>query len=345
MTLFWHDFFGTSNVTVKSGPLMRGHLRLLRANALGSFEALLDGVSKDPATLLALDAAANRKVRPSVHFARSLMEHFTLGPGNFTETDAAEAARAFTGLFVLRGELRHFPREVDSGPKRILGEEGNFSREDVVRILLRQRATARLVVRRLYRAFVSETAEPSEAIVSPLAESFDKDHDIGKLVEAILRSNLFFSEAAYRQRIKSPVDFALGIVKALEGSVPTAQLSRDLAALGMNLCHPPTVEGWQGGRSWITWSTIVGRSNLAKALLCGDEPYGKVLDPLGIARKNGRGAPESAAEFLVDLFLQGDIEDGVRRALLGSLGAGGDPQEPLRAFTHLLTALPEFHLA
>ena len=52
----------------------------------------------------------------------------------------------------------------------------------------------------------------------------------------MLRSNLFFSPAAYRQRIKSPVEFAVGIVRGLEGiDSRRVPLGHDLAALGQVL--------------------------------------------------------------------------------------------------------------
>jgi len=163
----------------------------------------------------------------------------------------------------------------------------------------------------------------------------------------MLRSNLFFSPAAYRRRIKGPVEFALGVVKGLEGAVSTTQLGQDLAALGQNLYHPPTVKGWPGGRHWINRSTLIGRSNLALALLSGSkEPYGDKLNPLPVATRYGYSTPESAGRFLLDLLLQGDLEADVRETLLESLSpAAADPSQRLRRFAHTVVTLPEFQLA
>jgi uncharacterized protein (DUF1800 family) len=352
MTLFWRHHFATSGAKAMGGGLIHRHVRLLRCHALGSFAALLRGISQDPAVLVSLDASSNRKSRPGVHLARALLERFTLGPGRFSEKDVEEVARAFTGWFVIRGELRYLQREHDSGVKRVLGREGAFAGEDVVRIVLEESATARLVVRRLYRWLVSEVSEPADDLIAPLADSFRRNYDIAAPVGTILRSNLFFSRAAYRQRIKSPVEFALGIVKALEGSVATAPLGRDLASLGQDLCRPPTAKGWNGGSSWIHWSTHLGRSNLARALLARGDPYGGALDPLAVARKHGRGEPESAARFLIDLLFQGDVEDGVRRSVMEAAveiaalpGGAALGDAWLRQLAHLVVTLPEFQLA
>jgi hypothetical protein len=146
------------------------------------------------------------------------------------------------------------------------------------------------------------------------------------------------------------VELALGIIKGLEGTVSTTQLGQDLAALGQNLCYPPTVKGWPGGRHWINPATALGRSNLALALVAGSEPYGDKLNPLAVAKKHGHSEGESAAAFLLDLFLQEDLEPSVRETLLKTVQrpgepAGNDPARRLRQFVHAVLALPEFQLA
>ena len=124
-----------------------------------------------------------------------------------------------------------------------------------------------LVVRKLYRFLIAETEEPSEVLLAPLVGSFAKDLDIAKLVSVILRSNLFFSAAAYRQRIKSPLEFALGFAAAFEMSIAAAPLHRQLTDLGQKLLEPPTRAGWAGGRRWLNRFTLIGRGNLISAML------------------------------------------------------------------------------
>ena len=347
MTLFWHSHFATNSTKVKNARLMQQHVQLLRSHALNSFRTLLKAIPRDPAMLIYLGAEANRKARPNENLARPLMETFTLGPGHYTEKDVREAARAFTGWFVLRSRLRYIPREHDGNVKQLLGQKGNFTGDDVIRILLEQRATARTLVRKLYRWLICETEEPNAGLMRPLVESFSKNYDILKLAEKMLRSNLFFSPAAYRRRTKCPVEFALGIVKPLEEVVSTTQLAQDLAGIGQNLYHPPTMKGWTGGRHWINSATMVGRYNLALALMRGSGPYADKLNPRAVAKKHGFSTPESAARFLLDLFLQGDLGPDVRDALLKKIQtpAGDDPAGTLRRFAHEIVTLPEFHLA
>ena len=346
MTLFWHNHFATSGTEVKNARLMRQHLQFLRSRALGSFKILLEGISCDPAVLIWLGADVNRKALPNENSVRPLMETFTMGPGCYTEKDIQEASRAFTGWFVLRGRLRYIPREHDDGIKHILGQKGNFGSDDVVRILLEQPTTPQRIACKLYRRLISETEEPNLDLIAPLARSFAKDYDVLKPTETILRSNLFFSPMAYRQRIKSPVEFALGVIEGMEGVVSTTQLAQDLADLGQNLYNPPTVKGWTGGRHWINSAAVAGRSNLALALLRGSGPYEKKLNPRTVVEKYGHSTPESASQLLLELFLQDDVEPGVREILSKTIQTTADGFDAcLRRFAHAVVTLPEFNLA
>jgi uncharacterized protein (DUF1800 family) len=345
-TLFWHSYFATNGGALKQAGLMTTHLRLLRRHALGSFAPLLQDISRDPALLVWLGADANRKAAPNDSFVRPLLETFTLGPGYFSAEDIQEAARAFTGWFVFRDQLRYIPREHDEKPARLLGRDGHVTGDDVIKTLLEQQATPRTVVRKLHRWLISEQDEPDEALVAPLAASLAKDYDIARLVETMLRSNLFFSGQSYRARIKCPVEFAVGIITALEGMVSTTQLAQDLAELGQDLCHPPTVEGWAGGRHWIDSAALTQRHNLALALLQGDKPYGNKLDPWAVAQRHQQASPQSATQFLLKLLVQDDVDPGVRDALLEA-ARDGESSTPamLRRLAHMVVTLPEFQLA
>ncbi len=349
MTLFWHGHFAVDGGAVNDARLMQTHLGLLRRHALGSLDSLLRALVRDPALLLGLGANANRRAAPSESLVRPLLETFTLGAGQFTEDDVRGAARAFTGWFVLRDQFRYLPQEHDETGKRVLGREGNLTGDDVVRIVLEEPATSRTVVRKLYRWLIDETREPGPTLLAPLAESFARDYDVAKLTETMLRSNLFFSAQAYRHRIKSPVEFAVGLVRGLEGMVSTTALAQAGADLGQNLCHPPTVKGWRGGQYWINTITLAGRSHLARALLLGEEPYGSKLDPWAVAQRHEHGTPESAAQFVRELFLQDDLEPAVRDALLQGVRAAPEdksgPGAALRRVAHAAATLPEYHLA
>ena len=346
MALLWHNHFATSIVVSKDAKLMLKNLRLLRSQALGSFKPMLQGMSKDPAMLLWLGAEANRKASPNNNFAAAMMRQFTVGADNCTDHDITEAARACTGWFVLRGQIRYIEREHDTTEKTILGETGAFDIDDVIRILLANPATARTIVRKMYRWLISESDDPAEALIDPLAKSFARDYDITKLAETMLRSNIFFSSSAYRRRVKCPVEYALSIVKALEASVSTTELAKHIADLGQSLFAPTTVDGWAGGSYWIDSAAMTARSNLAKALLdAGDGPYKGKVNLRAIAEKHGAANTEAAAKFLLDLLLQGDLDSGVARAIMKAPASEDGEDSKLRQIAHALLTVGEFNLA
>ncbi len=348
MTLFWHNHFATSAARVGSALVFQQYVALLRRDSLGRFDQLLAAVCQQPAVLLASGAEASRKSQPPVGLARNLLERFSLGPSQFSDDDVREVARAMTGWFVLRNHLRFIPYEHDDGVKQFLGRKGKFGIEEAVRIVLEQQATPRYIVRKLYRWFISDIDQPSDELLEPLSARFARDFDVAAVVETILRSKLFFSPAAYRRKVKSPLEFATGIIRAMEAVVPSVQLGNDLAAMGEDLCRPPTGAGWPGGIYWLSPAAMLARQRLAAALLAEGGPYEKRIDPWQLATRHGFQQPDEMAQFLLKLFVQDDLEAPVRNVLLDSRQAaslGNNANQQLRAFTIAVLALPEFHLA
>lgn len=375
MTLFWHNHFATSNRKVQNAGYMVGQYELMRRHALGSFRTLLQEMSTDPAMMVWLDTIQSKRGQPNENYARELMELFSLGINhprqadrrNYTEQDIREAARAFTGWSLDNGRAVFTANQHDDGEKNVLGQRGRFRENDIVRICLEQEAAPYFVVRKLFRFLVSETIEPTAALLEPLATSFkDSDYDFRALVEKVLRSNLFFAPQAYRSRVKSPVDFALGIVRGLEGHTQGAggqrrlgstQLASALEGLGQRLFYPPSVAGWDMGRSWLNSQTFLLRQNLALALTSTtDDRFGRSADPALLARRHNRQTPADQVDFFVRLFLQGDVQDATRRRLVQYLETSSSQSYPffwtaedaadqrVRAMCHMVLCLPEFQL-
>jgi len=358
LTLFWHNHFATSNAKVQNARFMLGQYRLMHRHALGSFAELLVEMGTDPAMLVWLDARESTKGKPNENYARELMELFSLGIGNYTEKDIREAARAFTGYEVKDGKGTFNPRQHDATEKTVIGRTGKFKGEDVARLCLDQPACPRFVVRKLYRFLVSEADAPGPELIDPLAEQYRASgFDTGKLVSTMLRSNLFFSPAAYRARIKSPVDFACGIVRGLEGSVGTLPLASSLESLGQVLFAPPSVKGWDGGPAWLNAQTLLFRNNLALALTSTEDArFGRRCDPAALLARHGKRDDAEVVDFLLGVFLHNDAPAAARGKLLDYLGSAKATKVPvywtaddvanhrLRAVAHLVLTLPEFQL-
>jgi uncharacterized protein (DUF1800 family) len=358
ITLFWHNHFATSNAKVQSARFMLGQYELMRRHALGSFAVLLREMSTDPAMLIWLDTRDSKKGNPNENYARELMELFSLGIGNYTEKDIREAARAFTGWEIQGAEAVFNKGRHDGGAKTVLGQTGDWGPDDIVRICLEQKSAPSFVVAKLFRFLVSDTVQPRPELIAPLAAQFkNSGFDFGALVKTVLSSNLFFSPLVYRTRVKSPVDFLLGIVRALEGRVGTTGLVTALEQLGQNIFYPPTVKGWDGGKTWLNGQTLLFRQNLALALTSTEDArFGRRTDPAELARKCGKKSDAEVVDFFLRLFLQGDVPAEGRARLLDYQQHAHKLQVPVywssqdaadhrvRTLCHLVLTLPEFQL-
>jgi uncharacterized protein (DUF1800 family) len=321
-------------------------------------------MSTDPAMLLWLDSNSNVKGKPNENYARELMELFSLGVGHYTEKDIQEAARAFTGWHTDGDSRFEFIADLhDDGEKTVLGKTGKWNGDDVVRICLEQKACPLFIVRKLYRFFISENAVPPDALLTPLTEQFRKsDFDTGALVRTMLASKHFFSPYAYRQRIKSPVEFVLGAVHDVGQKLIAPQaLVGKVDGMGQTLFAPPNVKGWEGGRAWLTTATILARNNFAEQLTSGSgrinlgdnpeeaPPIAVAVDPVALVRREKLTEPEPILAFLVDILLQGDLSAPARDRLLPFLkdGPADAParDQRIRAVFHALMTMPEYQLA
>jgi len=274
MTLFWHNHFVSSLQKVRPTRLMYRQNLLLRRHAVGSFRELLHAVARDPAMIVYLDNASNRKGQPNENFARELMELFTLGEGRYGEQDVKEAARAFTGWGIdgETGEYLFRPGLHDEGPKTILGKTAAFDGDDVIDLLLAEPQTAETIVRKLWQEFVSPKPDARE-VVRIAAEFRKSDYDIRLPLRQLLASDAFYAEANRASLVKSPVELLVGTLRQFRfefGDVyPFVVMSRQL---GQDLMAPPNVKGWPGGEQWINAGTLLTRKQILERLFRLTEP-------------------------------------------------------------------------
>jgi uncharacterized protein (DUF1800 family) len=345
MTLFWHGHFATSADKVNDAALMLQQNRLLRRYALGDFRALAQEISRDPAMLAYLDSATNRKAHPNENYARELMELFCLGEGNYTEKDVQEVARCFTGWEIKLGKFHFNQFQHDAGSKTVLGKNGEFVEGESIDWILDQPQAARFIVGKLYRQLVCDEPTAPPQLIEPLAiELREHNWQIDHIVQRILESQLFFSTYAVGRKVRSPVDLAVGLLRSLEGSTNARQLATDLHQNGQGLFYPPNVKGWDGGRTWINSSAILGRANMV-AKLIGDEKthFGGVRIDEYFARL-GLNAPDQVVDLLIDTQLAVPLPAASRQRLIDICRNNPNQALGYAEAIQALATLPEFQL-
>ncbi|MGB7325931.1 MAG: DUF1800 domain-containing protein [Rubripirellula sp.] len=346
-TIFWHGHFATGAEKVKDARMMWIQNQILREHALGNFGELVHKISQDPAMLIYLDSASNRKAHPNENFARELMELFCLGEGNYSETDVLELARCFTGWEIKNKKFRKNRYQHDSEVKNVLGQSGDFDGEDGVRIVLKQPAAQRFVVRKLVRFFVSDELNPTDAVIQPLTDLFrDCDLQVAPVIQRILASNAFFSPLAIGRKIKSPVELVIGMLRSLNGTTNTQLLANGLLNIGQGLFYPPNVKGWDGGRAWINSSTLLGRANLVADVLDDNTTRFDSKSLAEYLREHGVRSPEQAIDYFEHCLLAIPL-DGATRSQLRETAAShsGDDDRQMRSLLHAITSLPVCQLA
>ena len=273
MTLFWHNHFVSAQPKVRVTRLMLQQNQTLRANALGRFDTLLHAVAKDPAMIVYLDGAQNRRGAPNENFAREVMELFTLGEGKYREEDIKEAARAFTGWTIDRDSGTFVMRRAlhDDGPKTVFGQTGRFDGDAILDLLLARPETSEWVVTKLWREFVSPDPQMTE--VKRIALRFRRsDYDIKVALAELLQSDAFYAPENRGVLVKSPAELVVGTLRQLDlNPAQTLPFALAAAQMGQNLFSPPNVKGWPGGETWINTTTLLARKQFLERLTRGSD--------------------------------------------------------------------------
>ena len=248
LTLFWHNHFAVGDDKVDDGPMMLNYLSTLRDNAAGTFDGILNATSKDPAMMRYLDMQHSVRGNPNENFPREVMELFTLGLGNYTESDVKAAAASLTGwgyiqLFnEFRGDVQHkvmdwltydrpftsfihMPAMHDPSEKTFLGKTATYDGDSLLTVLANHPATAKHLGKKLWEHFAYTNPEP--AVIDRIAAVFTRSKgDIRKVLRSIGSSNEFWSDKCVRKMVKSPADLCIGMARQM-GAGPRLLSVRD----------------------------------------------------------------------------------------------------------------------
>jgi len=286
----------------------------IRPNVLGKFRDLLEATAKSPAMLFYLDNFQsvrpdidannkNRKVKRGLNenYGRELMELHTLGVnGGYTQQDVREVARCFTGWTLLEprrgGGFFYNDRLHDKGEKVVLGHVipaggGMDDGERVLDILATHPSTAHFISRELAQRFVADN--PPDSLVEKMAAKFlATSGDIREVMKTMLESKEFWSEGAYRAKIKTPFEMVASSVRALDADVTDAwALANQVGNLGEPLYRKQEPTGYSNANSeWVNSAALLSRMNFALQLARNGVPGVKVdaarfgSDPLQVAK-------------------------------------------------------------
>jgi hypothetical protein len=277
IALFWHDHFATSQ-TILGGDKKYWwptHLNLFRYGGTGNLRTMLISVAQDWTMLEWLDGVRSTRSAPNENFAREFWELFTLGVDNgYTQADIVQAAKCFTGYrtrfndvtqqsFVVFEATRHNTTNKTIFGQTVMGRTGTDGVNeyvDMVDLTLTNRPVAEYFCRKLFEAFCY--LNPPQALVDQLAALLRaSNYELAPVLDALLMSEAFYSTTSRSGLVKSPVDVALGFVRATGMVTHMDDLDDALESAGQRPTMPPNVNGWPGGVLWLSAQAMVERAN------------------------------------------------------------------------------------
>lgn len=370
MTLIWHGLLTTElgKVSPRRSQLVLNQNNLYRQNALPRWDDFVKAVGRDPAMLYYLDNIENTEAHPNENYAREQMELFTMGVGNYTEEDVRQSARAYTGWRITPPDLPHplpkgdpaaikaayqkayanytpeffiAARQHDDGSKTFLGKTGNFGGDDIVGIIMQTPAAAKHLCSRLFTEFANYN--PSETTVNNLIQVWQQnDHQVKPVVRAILTSDEFYSMASYRGMVRSPVDFIVGMIRALELDIrPGGRQfnAKSYEAMNQILFEPPSVAGWPGGSTWISTGTFFARMNFLDEFFTARRGAEMPIQALADANTVSEMF-ERAAAVLTD----GQMASDSQQSIVNYASTLPTHDEQAAAVAYLTLSSPEYQL-
>lgn len=261
---------------VRLARLMVNQIRLLRAEAMGDYRALLRAITIDPAMLVYLDLRTSTGDEPNENYARELLELFALGEGNYTEDDVRAAAAALTGWTLRPQAGVRFASELhDDSPRTLLGVEGVHDLDTVIAAVTAHPAMPGFVASSFAGELIGTTE--GDGVAAAGAAFADSGFLLRELVRSLAREGL---AGRANDLVLAPVAWLVQALRVCGAGVPTntagrfAQMLRDAGQIPM---LPPNVSGWPSGEAWFGAGELVARANLA-AMVARRATDERVLD-------------------------------------------------------------------
>ncbi|MEO8534890.1 MAG: DUF1800 domain-containing protein, partial [Flavobacterium sp.] len=311
MVCFWHNHFVSTSQKVKVNYWIYQHNMILRENAFGNFKELTKQIVKSNAMVKYLDNVDNKKDKINENLSRELLELFTIGIGNYSESDIQNGARALAGLNLGEDGAVYRKHIEDNTDKTYFGKTGNWKADDLIDIIFEQKNIPYLITRKILKWFVYDN--PSEELVVYYGDYFRKKNFE---MEPLL-TKIFIEEYAKEnsgKKIKDPLVYIIQLIDELEvKDFDNAMVALFLRQQGMDLYNQVNVKGWDGGNSWLTSQIYLQRNNTSDLLCSGRAISRKILNT-----RSGEGEQPKAELEKIDVKIDFD-SDGTNKTIITEL--------------------------
>jgi len=274
------------------------------------------------------------------------MELFTVGVGNYTESDVYAAARVFTGWnlresvgyrrddmnayqeFVYNADehetgAKTFSFPIYTGGNRTIPERsesaGIQDGVDLITALAVHPETARRLARKFWNLFISEVHQPDPGFVESTAAVYLQNRtEIRPVVRHVLTSPWFNMPSMRYARYSWPSEFVVRAIKEVGWQgFSLDKVRAPLANMGMLLFEPPNVGGWPLGAAWFSTGTMLARTNFAATLAASQK------ENLAVSLESDAHTPQELLAAMLDRVTPAPFDSAPQQALLSYLLAGG----------------------
>lgn len=312
---FWTNHFTISlrrpPCAALAGPFVE---EAIRPHVTGKFGDMLIAVMRHPAMLLYLDnvgsvgpdspAGQRGKRGLNENLARECLELHTVSPAaGYTQADVTSFAKVLTGWSIdMRSDppgFRFRPFAHEPGEHVVMGRrfpEGEEGGVRALEFLAAHPATHRFLATKLVRHFVADDPPP-EAVRRIEGVLRDTHGNLAAAAEALITLDAAWQP---QTKLRSPLDFAIGSLRALDAPWPDQPwLIGALAGLGQPFWSAPQPNGWPDrAPDWAAPEAMIRRVDWAYAVA---------------GRMQGTDAAELAEASLGPL-LQATTLDAIRHA-------------------------------
>ena len=259
-------------------------------------------------------------------------------------------------------------------PSGRTGSAGLFDALDVVRGLAGHPSTVEFICIKLIQKFVSDEltlanykdgsapAELVELLTDAIVawNSTFPAGNIATVMNAILdpedQSNLFWTPGAYRNKVKTPIEYVNSSLRALDAEASGAGLPQINDGMGMHLFTRDDPDGFgELGTHWIDTASMLERISFARdlALNRNDEFF---WNAVGFIEERNLESAEQIVGFFDELLFQSTLSAANRNLLvvylitnLNGMPQPLDPSKPqefqerIQLFVGLLLSMPQWN--
>lgn len=272
MTCFWHNHFVATSQSVKVNYWIYQHNQILRNQAFGNYKTLTKEILKTNAIVEYLDNSLNRNEKINENLSRELLELFTLGVGNYSETDVKNGAKGLAGFTIGEEHAVYNPNWEVKEVFEYLGVKGNLKVDALVDAIFKHPKIPYLLTRKILKWFIYD--HPSEKLVEYYGKYFKSvNFEIKPLLIKIFSEE--YPKDTAGSKIKDPLTYIMQLFHNVNIDKPNSRIvAIFINQQGMNLYNQVNVKGWDGGNSWLNTQTYLQRNNVAD-MICTAKNFRK----------------------------------------------------------------------